>query len=440
MSALARWFKSHGKKIFGYDLTKTGITTNLETEGIEIHYQDNPDLIPEEIREGQDEILVVYTPAIPTDHKVLTYLRSKNKHILKRSEVTGLISESAYTIAIAGTHGKTTTSTILAHLLKNSGKNMIALLGGISSNYNTNFIHEKSDGGELLFVIEADEYDRSFLHLHPDQAVVTSMDPDHLDIYGDANKMAESFIAFIQTVPAGGHILINNKVSDDFPDLEKIQTYGLDQPGCHTRNVRIDDGAFLFDFIDENMNITDIKLLQPGFHNVENAVAAIKVSLGLGLQPEEIKEGISTYRGVKRRFEYIIRTSSLVFVDDYAHHPVEIDAFIDSLKVLYPNKKLTAVFQPHLYSRTRDFAEEFAASLSLIDEVFLMDIYPAREHPIPGVSSEMIFNKIKGTEKSMVSKEDVLVRLDRIKLEVLATIGAGDIDQLVEPIKQKLTA
>ncbi|MCH7514006.1 MAG: UDP-N-acetylmuramate--L-alanine ligase [Bacteroidetes bacterium] len=440
MSALARWFKNLGVKVHGYDRTRTALTDQLAGEGIEIHFTDDTALIPGEVIAAGQTGCVVYTPAIPDNHSEFNYLKSLDITVLKRSEVLGMISETAFTVAVAGTHGKTTTSAIITHLLKHAHRKVTALLGGISTNYESNFITNELGTGELIMVLEADEFDRSFLRLHPDYAVVTSMDADHLDVYGNSRNVEISFNEFVDKAGPDGRVLINDNLTDRIARRENLYTYGLADGGCHAENIRIEKGIFMFDYVDMEISIRDIQLHQPGFHNVENAVAAIKVCLDSGLKGDEIKQGLATYKGVKRRFEFVINTSKLVYVDDYAHHPVEIEACLGSLRALYPSKRLTAIFQPHLYSRTRDFAAGFGSSLSVADEILLLDIYPAREEPIPGVTSELIFEHIETDNKRLLSREKVLPALDREKLEVLATLGAGDIDQLVEPIKQKLTA
>jgi len=437
MSALARWFKEQRYSVFGYDRTSTVLTKKLEELGIPIHYEDAVGLIDSSILSSKDQTLVVYTPALPIDHLEFNYLKDQGYSIKKRSEVLGDITESVFTVAVGGTHGKTTTSTMIAHMLKYAGRNVTAFLGGISTNYETNYIDGNLSGDDAICVVEADEYDRSFLRLHPDYTIVTAMDADHLDIYGKKESLQDSFIEFMELVPQGGSRLINEKIIDA-SQIEGLR-YGIDLGDTMAKNIRVGDGAFIFDFVSADVQINDLTLYQPGYHNVENAVAAIQVCLDMGVSPEEIENGLSEYKGVKRRFEYLIRTDALVYVDDYAHHPVEIDAFLGSLRDLYPTKKLTAIFQPHLYTRTRDFVDGFAESLSTADKVFLLDIYPAREEPIPGVTSEMIFERMRSKEKQMTTKESLVGLLDIDDIEVLATIGAGDIDTLVGPIKTKLS-
>jgi len=433
MSALAKWFKNQGCKVSGYDRTSTPLTRELESSGIEIHYKDSLDMVPEEVISSSNDTLIVYTPAIPIDHKEFNYFKDQEYTIKKRSQVLGEITSDVYSVAVAGTHGKTTTSSMIAHLLRFGGKNVTAFLGGIATNYNTNYLEGDLSTPDAICVVEADEYDRSFLQLHPDYAVVTAMDADHLDIYGEKESLTKSFLDFMLLVPEKGTRLLNNKLAK----ISNALSYGLDHGNAFASNIRVSEGAFIFDFQSGDTIIKDLILNQPGNHNVENAVAAIQVCLHFDISTELIKKGLSEYKGVRRRFEYIIRTEKLVYVDDYAHHPVEIEAFLGSLKMLYPSKKLTAIFQPHLFTRTRDFVDGFAQSLSQADEVLLLDIYPAREKPIPGVTSEIIFDKVSA-QKKMATKESLMTYLDKNELEVLATIGAGDIDTLVEPIKQKL--
>jgi len=437
MSAVARWFNLHDKNVAGYDRVETPLTQELIQEGIEVTYKDDEEKIPPSFTDPLS-VLIVYTPAIAKTNRILQFF-NMGYTMLKRSEVLGMITADHYTIAVAGTHGKTTTSTMIAHLLYTSNRNVTAFIGGISANYKTNILIAREPNNETM-VVEADEYDRSFLKLHPDYAIVTSVDADHLDIYLTVENLEESFVAFTNNISPNGKLIMSEKVSSKKMKAKSKSLYGFSGADSKAENVRIQDGYFTFDYSDPDYTIKNIKLLQPGYHNVENAVAAIKTCLDQGLSVEEVKNGLSTYRGVKRRFEYIIRTKELVFVDDYAHHPVEIDAFLRSLKDLYPTRRVTAVFQPHLYSRTADFATEFGTSLSLADEVILLEIYPAREKPLKGVSSQLILDCIDHKNKRLVQKSEIVSALDPTDLEVLATIGAGDIDQLVLPIKHKLTA
>ena len=439
MSALARWFLLNGKSIAGYDKTSTSLTQQLENEGMEIHYEDDADMIPESF--NNEDSLVIYTPAIPADHKELNFLKENGYEIRKRSEVLGEITKNKFTVAVAGTHGKTTTSSMIAHILKENGVNMVAFLGGIATNYESNFIHNNPTAKDVVVVAEADEYDRSFLKLNPDIAVITAMDPDHLDIYGTKSSMEDSFREFANKVADGGTIFINNKIASRFEVGENItkKTYSRSEGDLRSAGLRIKSGNYILDYQNGLGAIQDLVLAVPGYHNVENLIVAVGVCIKLGLSKEQIASAVKTYKGVKRRFEFILKSEHIVFVDDYAHHPVEIDAFLKSLKSLYPGKKLTVVFQPHLYSRTRDFAKEFGASLSLADKVILMNIYPARELPLPGVTSELILDRVTSPERTLCSNEDLLKEIKSDKeLEVLATVGAGDIDKMVKPIKELL--
>ncbi len=441
MSALARWFNLNGFAVSGYDRTPTALTDTLINEGIDIHFEDDMNLIDVKVKSDSATALIIYTPAIPKANKQFNYFKDNNYTLLKRSEVLGAISNNFKLVAVAGTHGKTTTSSMIAHLLKHSGRDIVAFLGGIATNYNSNFIANEALTPNTVAIVEADEFDRSFLTLNPDLAIITSADADHLDIYGDKTHLENSFKAFIDKIKSTGKLFINEKITKDLvsTDFNKsVNTYGLNRGQFFASNITMGNGFFEFNYTDEINSINKLKLGVPGFHNVENATVAIAVALELGLNVDEIRSGIESYEGVKRRFEFIIRSEKIVFVDDYAHHPVEIEAFLKSLKALYPDKKVTAIFQPHLYSRTRDFAFEFAESLSLADEIILLDIYPAREEPIPGVTSEIIFKDVK-TVKSKCTKENLIDLLNEHQLEVVATIGAGDIDKLVKPIENFLT-
>ncbi len=441
MSALARWFNRNGFQVAGYDKTSTSLTNELESEGISIHFNDDPAEIPAEFLEDRDHLLVIYTPALPADHLEMSYIRDLGIPLFKRSQILGKITENLFTIAVAGTHGKTTTSSMIAHILKFAGKDIAAFLGGIATNYRSNFIANEGDLQHALAVVEADEFDRSFLTLMPDLAVVTSADADHLDIYGDKESLKESFREFIKRVKKNGHVFIREGLEKNLipNDLQaSVHTYGLNRGQFFASNITIERGFFVFDYTDHEYLIKGIRLGVSGFHNVENATVAMAIALSMGVEPGTVKAAMESYSGVKRRFEYLLRTDKIVFVDDYAHHPEEISAFLKSLRALYPNKKITAVFQPHLFSRTRDFADEFGESLSLADDVILLEIYPAREKPIPGVNASMILNKIRHTDKVVSTKEGLIDVLEGKTLEVVATIGAGDIDQLVAPLKNYL--
>lgn len=438
MSALARWFNRQGMFVAGYDRTPTSLTKELEKEGIAIHFEDDVALIPTQV--DTDKTLFVYTPAIPKNHKEYNYLKGKGYPILKRSEVLGLITKSHKTIAVAGTHGKTTTSSLITHILKVAGVNMVAFLGGVTTNYASNLISEGEANEHTIVVAEADEFDRSFLKLFPDIAVITSVDPDHLDIYGNHQEVIKSFTDFTEQINKGGLLVKHESIRaiDNELDGVEVNTYGMSRGQFFASRITTEGGFFEFDLVGYASEIEKIKLGVPGFHNMENAIAATIVAKHLGVNDTIIKKALGSFAGVKRRFEFIIKREDLVYVDDYAHHPTEITAFLSSLRAMYPGKKITAVFQPHLYSRTRDFADGFSESLSIADEVLLMDLYPAREEPIPGVSSDMLFDAITSSVKVRCTKKDVVQKLEDMDIEVIATIGAGDIDTCVEPIKKLL--
>jgi UDP-N-acetylmuramate--alanine ligase len=442
MSALARWFKYHNQWVAGYDRTPTDLTKELEGEGISVNYDDEVAFIPDAIKDADKKnVLVIYTPAVPKESRQLNFFTDQNFLLKKRSEVLGMITRQYNTVAVAGTHGKTTTSSMIAHLLHDSGKNCLAFLGGITQNYHSNLIINKKGDAETIVVAEADEYDRSFLALHPNVAVITSADADHLDIYGNKDALIQSMKAFIGQIQAGGLLVINDKIYHSLvesADTLDIKKYSLQMGDAHAENVRVENAVFVFDYVMQEVMLRNLQLMLPGYHNVENAIAAITVALHLGLAEEDIRKAILNYKGVKRRFEYILKGKHLVFVDDYAHHPAEIEAFLLSLKALYPGRKITAIFQPHLFTRTRDFADGFSDSLSLADEVILLDIYPARELPIEGVDAEMLMEKITSPNKTLASKDNLIKILEERQLEVVATIGAGDIDKLVKPVKELL--
>ncbi|WP_299820919.1 UDP-N-acetylmuramate--L-alanine ligase [uncultured Pontibacter sp.] len=443
MSAIARWFNAKGYPVWGYDKTRTPLTEALEQEGIRVHYQDDVTLLPQEIIENKEQTLVVLTPAIPAEHTEWAYLREHGYTIKKRSEVLGIITSGAFTIAVAGTHGKTTTSSIVTQLLRHAGVDCSAFLGGISTNLNSNLLISKGEGGSETVVVEADEYDRSFLTLYPDVAIVTSADPDHLDIYGDTEEMIRTFQKFISQVKPGGHLFIQEGTDSRLTDLvqEGVQVikYGLNKGQAHVQNVSINGRWFEFDAQSPLGNIAGLRLGLPGFHNVENTLAAILAAQVMQLDAQSIKAGVASYTGVKRRFEFVYEGQGKVYVDDYAHHPKEIEAFMTSLRALYPNKRIKVLFQPHLYTRTRDFAAEFAQSLSMADELVLLDIYPAREKPIQGVNSELILEQVTCNHKEILHKENIIENLlKNSDFDVLATVGAGDIDTLVKPIRNFL--
>jgi UDP-N-acetylmuramate--alanine ligase len=434
MSAIARWFRHSGLRVAGYDKTATPLTHELMEEGMEIHFEDRIEMLPGYI--SKEKTLVVLTPAVPKDHKEYNYLKAEGFTIMKRSEVLGLLTKNYNTIAVAGTHGKTTTSSLIAHILKSAGKNMVAFLGGITTNYESNLVMHGQVGKDTLVVAEADEFDRSFLRLFPETAVVTSADADHLDIYGDHASMITSYQDFMRQVKKS--LIVHESIEKLASGVNvATQTYGTHTGQFFTENIKTEGGFFSFNLTGKR-KIENISLGVPGFHNMENAIAASIVALEYGVTEQQLREALASFKGVKRRFEFIVKKPNLVYIDDYAHHPAEIEAFLKSLRAMYAGKKLTVVFQPHLFTRTRDFAEGFATSLSIADEVLMMDIYPARELPIEGVTSEIIFKNITSKVKMMVSKQELVAKLEKMNLEVLATVGAGDIDTFVKPIKELL--
>lgn len=425
MSALARYFNGLGIEIFGYDKTRTELTKNLESEGMTIHYDENINLIPK----GLD--LVIWTPAIPKTHKELIWFREQNFDLKKRAEVLGIISRAKRAAAVAGTHGKTSTTSILTHVLKEGGVDCSAFLGGIATNYQSNFVQGKTD----WVVVEADEFDRSFLHLSPEIAAIMSMDPDHLDIYGDEDSILETgFLAFAKKIKPGGTLLVNHDFIQHFEN-QRVSSFGIDKGDYQAQNVRAESGYMVFDLKTPTRLIKNIKFTLPGKHNVMNATAAIAIALNLGAKIGGMRKALKGFKGIKRRFETLVKNKKVVYIDDYAHHPTELNAAIGAAKMFYPGKKISAVFQPHLFSRTRDFADGFAEALDQLDEAFLMDIYPARELPIEGVTSDMLFEKMKNPNKFRVTKDNLLDHLSGRRFEVLLTLGAGDIDVFREPIK-----
>jgi UDP-N-acetylmuramate--alanine ligase len=435
MSALARYFKFHGKEVSGYDKTSTPLTRQLEQEGIAVHYKDDVNQVP------ADADLVVYTPAIPAGHKELEYYRQHGHTLMKRSEVLGLITRSSFNICVAGTHGKTTISTMIAHILRHSGYGCNAFLGGIAVNYNSNYWSDERN----VCVVEADEYDRSFLRLSPDIAVITAMDADHLDIYGTAEEVEKAFIDFSGCLKPGGLLLSKGGLErEEELKGDRHLTYGLTADAdFFAAEIKIDQGDYLFRMQSPDWSIDKVVLPMGGRHNVENAVAAITVAHQLGIAGDKIVEAVAAFRGVKRRFEYIVKKPNRVYIDDYAHHPEELRALISGAKELYPGMHCTVIFQPHLFTRTRDFSDGFAESLDLADEVILLPIYPARELPIAGVSSELIAAKMKKAKWSFADKKEVLAMIkDKARnhdpAELLITAGAGDVDMLIEPIRQLL--
>lgn len=437
MSALVRYFLSKGKKVAGYDRTPSELTEQLNKEGASIHYEDNTDLITEEYLDPETT-LIVFTPAVPQDHTELTYFRRHGFEIKKRSQVLGIITRSSKGLCVAGTHGKTTTSTMAAHLLYQSHVDCTAFLGGISKNYQTNLLLSKESP---FTVIEADEFDRSFHWLSPYMSVITSTDPDHLDIYGTEEAYMKSFEKYTTLIQPGGCLILRKGISLQ-PQVQegvKIYTYSKEEGDFHAENIRIGNGEIWIDFVAPDMCITDIQLGVPISINIENGVAAMALAWLNGVTAEEIKKGMASFRGVDRRFDFKIKKDRLVFLSDYAHHPSEIRQSILSLRELYRGRKITVVFQPHLYTRTKDFYREFAESLSLADEVILLDIYPAREKPLPGISSQLIFDNLRpDMEKSLCSKAELVDALKDKEIEVLLTLGAGDIEDDVPAIAKML--
>ena len=432
MSAIARYYKFKGYPVAGYDKTPSDLTHALENEGIDVHYTDDVDYIPKDVA----STLVVYTPAIPEDLKELVYVREHGYTVIKRSRMLGELAEGQTCLAVAGTHGKTTTSTLVAHILTQSGDGCSAFLGGISNNYGTNLLTSNAQ----TMVAEADEFDRSFLQLRPAIAAITAMDADHLDIYGTHEEYCKAFRKFASQVTR--HLIVKKGLAITPEDTNaRISTYSYDDPGAdfHARNPHPDElGHYIFDLVHPDGVIEDVRVGIPGWVNVENSVAAAAICLKYRVSPLAIKEAIGSYKGVKRRLEAHVNVPGLTYIDDYAHHPQELRSAISSLRGMFPGRKITAVFQPHLYTRTRDLADGFAEALSEVDKLILLDIYPAREEPIPGVTSEIIFSKVTAPEKIMLGKEELLDYLREEPIDVLATFGAGNIDRLVEPIAEML--
>ncbi len=427
MSAIAIYFKSNGKNVGGYDKTPTEITSSLQKMGIKIHFEDAVNLIDDTFKNTKNTI-VIYTPAVPKNHTELNYFITNNFTVLKRSEILGEITKSTICLAVAGTHGKTTTSTILGHILKEANVNATSFLGGISENYNSNIIL----GGSEVSVVEADEFDRSFLKLSPNIACITSMDADHLDIYGAHTELEKSFQEFA------------SKVSDKLIVRKGLpvngQTFGIEENADYNAyNIRIENGAYIFNVKTPTETFENIKIFIPGKHNVLNAVAALAMANSFGISIQVIAKALLTFKGIKRRFSYKINTENLVLIDDYAHHPTEINAVVDSVREMYPKQNVLGVFQPHLYSRTRDFVADFAQSLSRFDELILLDIYPARELPIKGVNSKWLLEKISCKNKQLSSKENLVDNILKSNAQIIVVIGAGDIGEEIEKIKKSLT-
>ena len=436
MSAIARYFLEKGLVVAGYDKTATPLTRQLEKEGMSIHYEENIDLIPDGCKD-KTSCLVVYTPAIPAEHKELCFFQENNFEIEKRAQVLGTLTRAHKGLCVAGTHGKTTTSTMCAHLLHQSHVDCNAFLGDISKNYGTNYILSKSD----YVVIEADEFDRSFHWLRPWISVITATDPDHLDIYGTKEAYLESFRHYSSLIQPGGALIIhkNLEMKDELQEGVERYEYSLDEGDFHAENIIIENGEITFDFVSPIENVKNVRLGQPVPINIENGVAAMAMAQLAGCTADELRQAMETYSGVERRFDFKIKTDKLVFLSDYAHHPQEIFQSARSIRELYRDKKITAIFQPHLYTRTRDFYKDFASSLSLLDEVVLCDIYPAREKPIEGVTSKLIYDNLReGVEKKMIKKEEVLDFVKSKDFQVLIVLGAGDLDNYVPEIENIL--
>ncbi|MGB3870785.1 MAG: UDP-N-acetylmuramate--L-alanine ligase [Flavobacteriales bacterium] len=435
MSGLARYFRRQGATVAGYDKTPNEIAAQLAHEGIDVSYSTDPRNIPQEFREADaTRIMVVRTPAVPMTNPLIAFWKERGAVIKKRSEVLGLVTRDRRTMAVAGTHGKTTVSTMLAHLLTSGGIPCNAFLGGISANYDTNVLLNSK---AVLNVVEADEYDRSFLALHPDEAIITAMDPDHLDIYGTAEAMYQAYAEFAALVK--GRMLVHERVLERLKEhatvLRDAIPYGLDAvDGPHAEHVVVRDGAYHFDLVAGGQVLRDLTLGMPGRHNVENAVAAASMALHAGVEPHALRKGLATFLGVRRRFEVRARTEKSVLIDDYAHHPTELDACIGSVRELYPGRTITAVFQPHLYSRTRDLAADFARSLAKVDELILLEIYAAREEPLPGITSQWLGEQVQLTNTEVCTKERLIPLLEGRNVDILLTLGAGDIDRLVPAI------
>lgn len=429
MSGLARYFKFIGKNVAGYDKTPTEITEGLQKEGIEVHFDDDVRRIPEPFINKQNT-LVVYTPAVPQEHGEFVFFKEHQFEIHKRAEVLGFITKDSFCFAVAGTHGKTTTSSILAHILKETGTSITAFLGGVSENFGSNFLIE----GNEFTVVEADEFDRSFLHLSPNVACITSMDADHLDIYGAKEALEEAFRAFAKKLKPEGVLYVRNGLP-----MEGV-TYGIEDNSDYCiKNIRIQNATYIFDVVMPEGVLTDVRFNKPGQHNLLNALVAFAMAVRTGTPPHRLAEALSTFKGVKRRFSYQVQTDKIVYIDDYAHHPTEINAVYDAVREMYPNRKKLAIFQPHLFTRTRDFADEFAKSLSGFDEIILLEIYPAREKPIPGITSEWLLDKIENPHKKLVAKEELPEMVMKTNAEVILTIGAGDIGEEVKRIKKVLS-
>ena len=440
MSALVRYFNHYEKNVYGYDKTETELTNQLEVEGVQLHFDEDKALVKKLFSlYNKEEILVIYTPAVPKDHTEFVYLQNEGYNLQKRAWVLGEITKQFKTIAIAGTHGKTTTTTLITHILKTAGINCFAFLGGISQNYNTNLLLGDPSDKDVYVVVEADEYDRSFLTLHPYISVITSVDADHLDIYGDLNTMHQTYTQFATQVQKDGFLIVKKNVDNDLRLNDKRLIYSLNLDTEYSANsIEIIDGEFCYNINSPIESVSHLAIGLPGLHNVENSIAAVAVAQQLGIKGDVINKALRSFKGVKRRFDYRIKSKSVVFIDDYAHHPEELRAAITAAKQLYPDKKITGIFQPHLFTRTRDFADGFAESLDLLDVCVLLEIYPAREKPIVGINSQMLIDKMKSKNKFLVKKENVLEFLKTHQPQVVMTLGAGDIDSLIIPIEELL--
>ncbi|MCU0318383.1 MAG: UDP-N-acetylmuramate--L-alanine ligase [Amoebophilaceae bacterium] len=443
MSAIARWFNTQSIQVFGYDQAASALTDQLIKEGIGVHFQDCIDAIPKEVTHHKHQSLIVYTPAISSKNRVLNHLIANQYTVHKRAEVLEMLTQHHPTLAVAGTHGKTMTSSLAAHILYSAGKNLIAFLGGIARGYESNLLINGTIKEDTLVVIEADEFDRSFLHLRPRWAIVTTIDPDHLDTYGDEQELKKAFESFIKLVPPSGKVIVHQQVARqlhaDKSDVNRITDYALTDATVRAEHVCIRENDFYFDYVGEGVKIRDVRLAVPGYHQVENALAVMTACLSWGLDAKAIRRGMATFQGVKRRFEYVIRTEQIIFLDDYAHHPVEITTLLQTIRALYPDKQITTVFQPHLYTRTQALASEFARSLDLADRVFLLDIYPAREAPIEGITSACIFDQMVLDQKWMSTKEGIIDMLAQYNPpEIIVTVGAGDISDLIPSMKHFL--
>ncbi|MBK9762211.1 MAG: UDP-N-acetylmuramate--L-alanine ligase [Flavobacteriales bacterium] len=433
MSGLARYFNRHGAEVAGYDRSPSELTNQLLREGIAVQFNEDVALVPESFRTADPKnVMVVRTPAVPLGTPLLNYWKEAGAQILKRADVLGMVTEDRRTVAVAGTHGKTTVSTMVAHLLTVGKIKCNAFLGGISANYDTNVL---LNDDAVVNVVEADEYDRSFLKLCPNESIITAMDPDHMDIYGTPQAMFDAYTEF--AILCDGPLLVHERIASHFTERSNVTTYALGKTGTpRASDLRVVDGVYEFDLFAEGLELKDLRLGMPGRHNVENAIAASTVALRLGVTPELLREGLASFKGVARRFQTRVKGPRVVFIDDYAHHPKELDACISSVREMYPGRSITGIFQPHLFSRTRDHATEFGDSLAALDELLMLDIYPAREEPITGINSAWLLDHVNMAAKTLCTRASLLDELARRDLDVVLTLGAGDIDQLVAPIER----